>query len=275
MNVRRCSFFLAFAAAFSVGYVVSSALTAESWQEIRPSGTVVVRVRSAGKGEVLYYAQGGRIPSEKLGEFLRGMSRSAGFFSAGVAGPANCRLIVRADDNIRWKDLEHVLDYAGRNCLHDVLVACGDVILPLEYHRGPLYPFYRDGKLTPADVLVCVLWVDKTGREQAVSENGQVCFVILEGTHILPFDIYGRLISEYMPEKVTTRKTLDVNAVLGLLTGEWGWDTRIVLHVGRMVPVADVLKVLKACSGTHGGYIVLAPEIIFEEDLKDLQKQDK
>lgn len=263
------------AAALCAGYVISPALTVNSKLEEYTPNTVVVQVKMTGNNEMLYYAEGKEIHREKLAEFLRKTSLAAGFFSAGTAGGANCRLIVRAEDNIRWKDVQDILDYAGSNCIYDVFLASGDTILPLESHRGALYPFYQNWNAIPTDVLVCVLWVDKAGREQAVSEDGELSFVILEERPHLPVDLCGRLTPEYMPEEDRIHRTQDLNAVHGLLTTEWGWHIRVLVHAGRMVPVTDILGLLKACSGRNGGYVVLAPEKVFEEDLKELQEQDK
>jgi hypothetical protein len=274
-RIRIMVIILLLAAAFCAGYIISPASTVNSLRKEYVPTTTVIEVKKAKNGEVLYYADGIQVQCDNLAEFLRKTSLAAGFFSAGTSGSANCRLIVKAGDNIRWKDLQYILDYAGRNCLYDVFLASNDIILPLKSHHGALYPFYQNGRFIPTDVLVCVLWVDKAGREQAVSEDGQLSFVVLQGRPPLPVDLCGRLIPEYMPEEDKIHRTRDLNSLRGLLTTEWGWNIKVLVHAGRMVPVTDLLGVLQACSGRNTGYVVLAPEKVFEEDLKELQEEDK
>jgi hypothetical protein len=243
---------------FCAGYVVSSALSVGVGKERYSPKIVVMKVIKSKGGKLAYHTDGKEISRDKLAEFLRDTALSAGFLGVRIAGPANCRVVIQTGNEIRWSDVMDVVDYCGKNCIQDVYLECENISMPICFDPHPLDYFHRSPKHPPpSKVMLELRWVGRSGNKDTVSEDGRLYLTAREIRGQLLILKEGELVPD-PKDKPKVIKTYNFNSLSSLLTEEFGHNIKALVSVKGMVPVSDLLQVMRGCLRTNGGYKLLA-----------------
>jgi hypothetical protein len=224
---------------------------------------VIVNVQKIEGERVSYEIAGTRVTDSEIPEAVYRVAIDAGFLGPGRYGRCNCRVVVQAGDEIRWRDVAELIQCCGRCGIVDVCLANKDIVLPLRHRPYILKPFYNRWYPPPERVYLGVRWVEKSTGRETLSEDGSGSIRVYRFEKLPAIQEDGTVIIDHEEERRRIRRTDDWHTaqrwLLELSPGHRRGHVEVFISIGQMVPVPDVLNAIAACGCSGGGYEILAP----------------